>query len=115
METAADPYQVLGVAPGATAKEIASAYRRLARQYHPDAPGGGDPERFRAVTEAFGELSDPTRRALFESPKVVADGVEVEWSWDDMEDNQPEDDFVPDTSLGQAEPVTVTKRRWWSR
>ena len=34
-----DPYRVLGLTPGASANEIRSAYRRLAKQYHPDAAG----------------------------------------------------------------------------
>jgi curved DNA-binding protein CbpA len=56
-----DPYRVLGVAREATAGEIRTAHRRLAKQYHPDATGG-DTERFLAVQEAYQVLSDPLRR-----------------------------------------------------
>ena len=46
-----DYYAILGVQPGATQKEITSAYRKLARQFHPDANPGdaGAEERFKAV------------------------------------------------------------------
>ncbi|MEU0516629.1 J domain-containing protein [Streptosporangium sp. NPDC006007] len=58
-------YAVLGVSRTADAMEIRSAYRRLARQLHPDTnPGAGD--RFKAVTEAYAVLSDPTRRQVYD-------------------------------------------------
>jgi len=63
-----DPYQVLGIGPDATSADIARAYRRLARTVHP-APRPGDPaavEQFRALTDAYGLLSDPARRAAWD-------------------------------------------------
>lgn len=58
-------YAVLGVARTAGATEIRSAYRRLARQLHPDTnPTGGD--RFKAVTEAYAALSDPNARRTYD-------------------------------------------------
>jgi molecular chaperone DnaJ len=55
----AQPHDILHVRPGAGLGEVKRAYRRLARQYHPDtAPGGsGDAARFQAVHEAYRTLS----------------------------------------------------------
>lgn len=58
-------YDVLGVTRTATPEQIRTAYRRLARQLHPDVnPGGGD--RFKQVTEAYDVLSDPDSRAVYD-------------------------------------------------
>ena len=46
-----DPYSTLGVSKGATDAEIKSAYRKLAKQYHPDA--GGDQSRFSNINNAY--------------------------------------------------------------
>jgi len=61
-----DPYIVLGVPRRATAEEIARAYRRAARASHPDRDGGGSAERFHAVSDAYDELRDPRRRAVYD-------------------------------------------------
>jgi molecular chaperone DnaJ len=63
-----DPYEVLGVARGASADEIKSAYRRLARRYHPDV-NPNDPEaeeKFKEVGEAYSIISDPDKRARYD-------------------------------------------------
>lgn len=63
-----DPYEVLGVPRDASADEIKSAYRRLARRYHPDV-NPDDPsakEKFQEIGEAYGVLSDADRRARFD-------------------------------------------------
>ena len=61
-------YQTLGVKPDASQKEIQSAYRRLARKYHPDVTGGDKAaeERFKATNEAHGVLSDAAKRAAYD-------------------------------------------------
>lgn len=53
-----EPWEVLGVAPGAPAAEVNAAFRALSRQHHPDI-AGGDSSRFQQLTEA--------RRAMLES------------------------------------------------
>ena len=53
-----DPYQTLGLAPGASLNEIKSAYRRLAKQYHPDAAGVRALSRFLAIQAAYERLVD---------------------------------------------------------
>src|SRR5258708_16631506 len=62
------PYEVLGVKPDATAEEIRKAYRKLAKELHPDLnPGKPAAEaRFKAVTAANDILSDPEKRARYD-------------------------------------------------
>ena len=64
---ALDFYQTLGVSRDASDKEISSAYRRLARQYHPDVTGGDKQaeERFKQVNAAHDVLGDPDKRAAY--------------------------------------------------
>jgi curved DNA-binding protein len=64
---AKDHYQTLGVAQGAAAAEIKKAYRKLARQHHPDLSKAPDAHlRMAAVNEAHEALSDPERRAAYD-------------------------------------------------
>ena len=67
-EPARDLYQLLGVARDASREEIALAWRRRARDEHPDARHGdaGAPARFRALAEAWQVLGDPGRRAAYD-------------------------------------------------
>lgn len=63
----ADHYEVLGVARDATPEEIKKAYRRLARELHPDVnPGAEAAERFKLVTHAYDVLSDPDQRSRYD-------------------------------------------------
>lgn len=72
----ADPYQALGVAKGASEKEIKSAYRKLAKELHPDRNKDNPKatERFSDVTKAYDLLLDKDKRAQFDRGEIDADG-----------------------------------------
>ncbi|MFZ5637201.1 MAG: DnaJ C-terminal domain-containing protein [Pseudomonadota bacterium] len=62
-----DYYDILGVEPGAGEAEIKTAYRRLARKYHPDvSKEPGAEEKFKAVNEAYEALRDPEKRKAYD-------------------------------------------------
>jgi len=67
-----DPYVVLGVPRQASAKEIASAYRRAARMSHPDSGDAGSAERFQAVSDAYDVLRNSRRRAIYDRSHPLA-------------------------------------------
>ncbi len=73
---AKDPYSILGVSRGASEKEVKSAYRKLAKELHPDAnkdnPRAAD--RFSEVTQAYDTLSDKDKRAQFDRGEIDMDG-----------------------------------------
>lgn len=63
-----DFYQVLGVPRNTTAAELKKAYRRLAKQYHPDVNKGDEAaeEKFKEISEAYNVLSDPKQRKQYD-------------------------------------------------
>lgn len=65
---AKDFYEILGVKRDASGKEIRSAYRRLARQWHPDVnPGNAEAEsKFKEINQAHEVLSDPDKRSAYD-------------------------------------------------
>lgn len=73
---AADPYTILGVARGATDKDIKSAYRKLAKELHPDRNTANPKaaEKFSEITRAYDLLSDKDKRARFDRGEIDIDG-----------------------------------------
>lgn len=72
----ADPYSILGVARSASEKDVKSAYRKLAKELHPDrnADNPKAAERFSEVTRAYDLLSDKDKRARFDRGEIDIDG-----------------------------------------
>lgn len=72
----ADPYTILGVDRSAGEKDIKAAYRRLAKELHPDRNTGNPraAERFAEVTAAYDLLSDKDKRAQFDRGEIDGDG-----------------------------------------
>jgi molecular chaperone DnaJ len=76
-------YVVLGIAEDADSGAIRSAFRALARRYHPDAGAGSSTDEFRRALEAYETLSDPDRRRVYDRdlrgsrvrPTIIAEPI----------------------------------------
>jgi len=71
-----DPYSVLGVSRSASAEDIKKAYRKLAKQHHPDLKPGdaANEERFKEISAAYTLLSDAEKRAKFDRGEIDSSG-----------------------------------------
>ncbi len=103
MTTVADPdyWSLLGLEPGSDADKLKQAFRREARRWHPDL-NGNDPiaeERFKLVNEAYAVLSDPRRRAAWQS----GDGPAAEQQQDPFAEGFPGFEDYLDVVLGRVE------------
>ena len=74
----ADPYQVLGVSKTAAQDEIRSAYRKLAKQHHPDLnPGNAEAEkRFKEISNAYEIVGDEAKRKRYDAGEIDEQGAE---------------------------------------
>src|SRR5215831_8690970 len=79
-----DYYATLGVAETASATDIKKAYRRLAKEYHPDATGGDRKKesRFKDVSEAYSVLSDTEKRSQYDQLRKNPFAQGAEWGGD---------------------------------
>lgn len=64
-----DYYTILGIDKSASQSEIKKAYHKLAIKHHPDK--GGDPEKFKKISEAYETLSDPDKKAEYDNPNPL--------------------------------------------
>lgn len=71
-----DPYTVIGVARGASQDDIRKAYRKLAKEFHPDRNQGNEKaaERFKEVSAAYDIIGDADKRAKFDRGEIDAAG-----------------------------------------
>src|SRR4029453_10174750 len=75
MARSSDYYKTLGVDKKASQEEIKKAYRKLARQYHPDTnKDAGAEERFKSISEAYDILGDPDKRKKYDRGGSVFGG-----------------------------------------
>lgn len=88
MQNFRDYYEILGTVESADASAIKQAYRRLARQFHPDLnPGDHDAEeRFKVLNEAYEILSDATRKAHYDDYRRYWRQQKSEADYQDLED-----------------------------
>lgn len=124
-----DPYQVLGIGPGADPAEVRRAYVAQARRFHPDAHAGRSPaerahaeRRMRDVNAAWATLSDPARRRRHDATRTEAHPPPVRprpagraWqplpdddAWmDDFEGWRRQTDMLPPDPPGPRRPVRL--------
>src|SRR3546814_1184656 len=71
-----DPYTVLGVARGASHEDVRKAYRKLAKELHPDRNPGNDAaaDRFKEISAAYDILDDADKRGKFDRGEIDASG-----------------------------------------
>ena len=81
-----DYYQILGVEEAATEAEIRKAYRKLALQWHPDRNQGRPEatERFKEISEAYGVLTDPSKRMLYDQSRKSGTAGSFQYTQDDL-------------------------------
>jgi molecular chaperone DnaJ len=91
-------YELLGIAPHASAQEVRDAYRRAARQHHPDAAGDRDVAAMAEINRAWWVLRDPQRRRDYDltlaGPSASGQGSPAAPP-DEDEDDEDDEAFVP--------------------
>src|SRR5690242_12666002 len=98
-----DYYKILGVQRTAAAEEIKTAYRRLARKFHPDVSKEPDAEaRFKEVQEAYEVLKDPEKRAAYD---------QLGSEWKSGQQFRPPPDWGSGFEFGGAPPGGARRRQ----
>ena len=116
---ARDFYDVLGVKRNASAGDLKKAYRRLAKQYHPDTNGQSAraAARFKEVNEAYDTLSDPEKRQQYDlfgraggGPQGFQD-IPVDFSNFNFSNSGPFGDFIDELFKGQSRQKSSARQR----
>jgi curved DNA-binding protein CbpA len=100
-----DPHRVLGISPGASLNEIRSAYRRLAKQYHPDAAGERALTRFLAIQAAYERLVDGEGRLRPADSRAAPGGAAADGG------NRPDGPWQADPARARASRDAWRARR----
>ncbi|MFN3399509.1 MAG: DnaJ domain-containing protein, partial [Ferrovibrio sp.] len=71
-----DPYQVLGVTRGVSNDDLRKAYRKLAKEFHPDRNQGNETasDRFKEISAAYDLIGDPEKRGKYDRGEIDASG-----------------------------------------
>jgi Mce-associated membrane protein len=107
MRSSSSYYDVLGVAPTATSKEIRESYRRLLKQTHPDS--GGSAALLDLVSEAYGVLIDPDERRQYDERNGFAGSAASPAH--DSDSAVAEPTVAPETGVVEP-PATGSRPRW---
>jgi len=107
-----DYYEVLGIARNASQEEIKSAFRKLARQYHPDVNSAADAEeRFKEINEAFAVLSDPEKRSVYDRyGHEGLSGASGRWDFNNFDPFEIFEQFFGFGSMGGRRRRNVPRR-----
>ena len=111
-----DYYEVLGVDKNADDSAIKRAYRKLAKQYHPDSNPGDESaaEKFREASEAYAVLSDPEKRKAYDTYGHAAFDansaagavlISAAWIWEIFSPSFSGEASVPPTVLPAEDPI----------
>ena len=116
MQSEQDYYEILNIAPDASAKEIKEAYRKRALEYHPDRHQANQDanQQMKEINEAYATLSDPIKRREYDIPRgyrrrvpKFAKGNKVKVS---LSSNSP---YRDRTGVVDKEPVKDAFRFWY--
>lgn len=116
-------YEILGVESTATTEELKSAYRKLARKYHPDIAGEEGVEKFKEITEAYETLSDETKRkrydilrGIFNYNKSTTDKTTQREAQKAYKQAQNQEDLIKEANknYNQKEKQTTSKNQDFS-
>ena len=117
MQSERDYYEVLGIEPSASVREIRKAYRKLAFQCHPDRNREGEEahQKMREINEAYAILSDPIKRREYDLPRGYGNRVPKfnKGSKVKISVNYPSP-YSGHTGFVDKEPVKDTFRFWYT-